>query len=84
MKTRQYKGCYIDGVIFTSKQNVDNFLKEQTISAYVNAVKMFADDHTMASSMHCDETAERLVDMYGFTWEQVEQLEIETLKQISK
>lgn len=33
--------------------------------------------YTMENSVWCDEKAERLVNQFGFTWEQVEELEKE-------
>lgn len=80
---KQYKGYYIDKVIFNSKEDIDDFLKEQAIKAYRVAVEIFAIHPDLEHSLLCDETAEALVNEFGYTWEQVEAIEIETLKSIA-
>ena len=80
---KQYKGYYIDKVIFNNKAEIDEFLKTQAIEAYKKAVELFANHCTMENSIYCDEKAERLINQFDFTWEQIETLEIETLKTIA-
>ena len=80
---KQYKGYYIDKVIFNSEHDIDEFIRNQAIKAYKDAVEMFAIHSTIENSLWCDEKAERLVNQFGFTWDQVEELEIETLKEIA-
>ena len=76
---KQYKGYYIDKVNFFSKKDIDEFLKSQAINYFKKAVKYFAEHSTMEASIYCTEQAEKLVNNFGFTWEQVEALEIKTL-----
>lgn len=78
---KQYKGYYIDKVIFNNTEEIDNFLKEQALNAYKLACEMFVAHSTMENSSYCDEKAQRLVSEFGYTWEQVEELEIEYIKQ---
>lgn len=80
---KNYKGYYIDKVIFNNEHDIDEFLKNQAIEAYKKAIQIFASNSTMEASIWCDEKAEKLVNQFGFTWEQVEQLEIEALKEIA-
>ena len=80
---KQYKGYYIDKVIFKSEHEIDEFIRNQAIKAYKDAVEMFAIHSTIENSLWCEEKAERLVNQFGFTWEQVEELEIATLKEIA-
>ena len=80
---KQYKGYYIDKVIFNSEHDIDEFIRNQAIKAYKDAVEMFAIHSTIENSLWCEEKAERLVNQFGFTWEQVEELEIATLKEIA-
>lgn len=80
---KQYKGYYIDKVIFNNEKEIDEFLKTQAIEVYKQAVELFVNRSTMENSIYCDDKAERLVNQFGFTWEQVEKLEIETLKSIA-
>lgn len=80
---KQYKGYYIDKVVFNSEKEIDNFLKEQAVSAYRKAVKYFANHCTMEASIYCDDKARNLIDNFGYTYKQVEAIEIETLKSIA-
>ena len=82
----KYKGYYIekDSVNgFHSKQEIDDFFKEQAVNAYKQALRMFDRHSTMECSVWVGKKAERLVEYYGFTWEQVEELEIETFKSLA-
>ena len=72
----KYKGYYIDHVIFNSKEDIDRFILNQAIEAYKMAVKMFMDDHSMASSVFADRKADTL-NRLGMTWEEIEAIEIE-------
>lgn len=80
---KQYKGYYIDKVIFNNEQEIDEFIKSEAIRAYKMAVELFAQHSTMENSIYCDDKAEILVKQFGFTWEQVEEIEIETLKTVA-
>lgn len=80
---KNYKGYYIDKVIFNNEKEIDDFLKVNAINAYRQAVELFAIHSTMENSIYCDERAEILVNKFGFTWEDVEELEIRTLKAIA-
>lgn len=80
---KQYKGLYIDKVIFNSEAEIDAFFKEQAINDYKTAVEVFAINHTMEASILCDDKAGYLVENFGLTWEEVEQIEIDTLKAIA-
>ena len=78
-----YKGYYIDNITFNSKEEIDNFLEEQAVKAYKQAVELFAVHPDMEHSAYADDRAEYLVSQFGYTWEQVEELEIATLKAIA-
>lgn len=71
----QYKGYYIDHVVFNSKADIDNFIKKQTLERYIRECKRFAEKPSMELSKIMDETAAHL-RKYGYTWEQIEQIEI--------
>ena len=79
----QYKGYYIDNVIFTSKEDIDIFLKEKAVKAYRVAVELFNNNRNLEYSMYCDQCADVLVNNFGYTWEQVEALEIAVLEAIA-
>lgn len=80
---KAYKGYYIDGVVFNSKQDIDNFLKDRAIEDYKIAVEMFVNHTDMAHSVYASEKAELLVKNHGFTWEQVEDIEISVMQSIA-
>ena len=77
---KQYKGLYIDGTIFTSKEDIDNFLKEQAIRSYKIAVQAFCDHCDIEHSLYADEQAERLNKQYGMDWDEIEAIEIEAMQ----
>lgn len=83
MEARQYRGYYIDNVVFSSKKDIDEFIKKQAVDRFAMLNKYFAEKPSMEASIACSEQARYLHDEFGFSWEQIEQLEIETLKQIS-
>lgn len=80
---RNYKGYYIGTGCFSSKEEIDTFLKNKVVEAYRVAVRLFNSNLTMEASNYCMDRAEALVKQFGFTYEQVEQLEIETLEAIA-
>lgn len=80
---RTYRGYYIDGAIFTSKTDIDNFLRDQAVKSYKMAVELFANDMSLEKSIYADEKAENLVNNFGFTWEEVEAIEVSTLQNIA-
>ena len=80
---RQYKGYYIDGVIFHNEQEIDKAIEKQAVDAYKLAVELFARKSNMANSMYADERAERLVKQFGYTWDHVEEIEIEVYESMN-
>lgn len=80
---KQYKGYYIDNVIFHNEEEIDAFVKQQAVESYKKAIKYFCENSTMSASMYVEEKAEVLVNQFGYTWEQVEELEIQTMKEIA-
>lgn len=79
----QYKGYFIDHVIFNSKADIDRFIEEQAVEAYKTAVYVFAIRGTMEASIYMMEKAEVLVKQYGYTWDQVEEIEISVYQAIA-
>lgn len=77
---KNYKGYYIDGVIYKSEAEIDKFLETQAVEAYKTACWYFNKEMSMEASMYADEKAEILVNKFGYTWEQVEEIELEVLK----
>ena len=73
----KYKGYYIDGTHFTSKEDIDRFLEAQALEAYKTACKIFASHLTMEASIYCAEKADYLHYHFGYTWDQLEAIECE-------
>ena len=80
---RQYKGYYIDKVIFNNEDEIDDFIKSEAIRAHKKAVELFVNHPTIENSIYCDDKAEILVNQFGFTWEQIEELEIQVMKSVA-
>ena len=72
----QYKGYYIDHIHFNSKAEIDAHIKQQAVEAYQRLIRYFADHSTMAVSIKCSEAADRLHNTFGFSYEEIEELEI--------
>lgn len=81
---KQYKGYYIDKVIFHNEEEIDTFIKNQAIDVYRKAVEYFCENSTMAASIYVEEKAEILVNKFGYTWEEVEELEIKIMEELPR
>ena len=73
---KKYNGYYIDGVTFKSAKEIDQFLEEQAVKAYKRACWIFAKDPSIEASIYADEKASVLANKYGYTWEQIEAIEL--------
>lgn len=77
----QYKGYYIDHIIFNSKTDIDNFIKEQAIDRYKMMCRMFAqEDAGMELSIMMSEQADLLHNQFGLDYNEIEEIEIEAYK----
>lgn len=77
----QYKGYYIDHIIFNSKADIDNFRKEQAINRYKMMCEMFArQDAGMELSILMSEQADLLHNEFGMDYNDIEAIEIEVFK----
>lgn len=76
---KQYKGYYIDNTYFHNEAEIDKFLENKAVEAYITAVKVFLINCTMEASIYVNKMAERLVNNFGYTWEQVEEIEIKAM-----
>lgn len=72
---RAYKNLYIDGVIFHNEAEIDEHLKNKLIEGFKTAVAVFISHHTMEMSIHCDKLADRLHEVYGMTYAEIEDIE---------
>lgn len=74
---KQYKGYFIDEVIFNSELEIDAFIKKQTIDKYQQLCRMFAENSCMELISMMQPYEDKLHDEFGFSYEEIEQLEIE-------
>lgn len=76
---QMYKGYYIDKVVFNSKKEIDDFIKKQAVDRFMWLNKYFADNCTMEASVACTEQARILHNKFGFSWEEIEEMEIKAI-----
>lgn len=80
---KKYKGYYIDGVIFHSEAEIDEFHREGQLHRFKTLMELFyqyldKNDpvQAMAASKEASISADVLVNHYGYTWEQIEEIEL--------
>lgn len=76
---KQYKGYYIDKVIFQNEKEIDDFIKSETIKKYQQLCKMFAQDSCMELIDMMIPYSDRLHNEFCLSYEEIEQLEIEAI-----
>lgn len=76
---KQYKGYYIDHVYFNSEADIDAHIKQQAIDGYKIAMQVFYHNMTMEASIYCSKLADRLHDMFGLNWDEIEDIELSVL-----
>lgn len=76
---KNYKGYYIDKVVFNNEAEIDAFIKKQAADKFIKLNKIFASRMTMEASVACSEQADRLHNQLGFSWEEIEAMEIQAI-----
>ena len=76
---KKYRGYYIDKVVFNNAAEIDAFIKKQAIDRFIKLNKIFASHLTMEASIACSEQADRLHNQFGFSWEEIEAMEIQAI-----
>lgn len=76
-----YRGYYIDGFYFHSRAEIDEFLRQRAIKRMQMLVGFFARDGSMEASVMLANHETQMVRQHGFTPQEVEDLEIEMLKE---
>lgn len=77
---RKYKNYYICEGGFKSKKEIDDFIKQKHVDSYVMYIEMFANKASMELVCIISELADKLVKQFGFTYSELEDLEIATFK----
>ena len=76
---KNYKGYYIDKIIFNSEAEIDKFLEDQAVLKFKQLNKYFAEYASMEAAQVCEEQAQILHNKFGYSWARIEQLEIEAI-----
>ena len=72
----QYKGYYIDHIYFNSEAEIDDHIKQKAVEEYQRRIRYFAGHSTMEASIFCSEQADLLHNNFGFSYEEIEAIEI--------
>ena len=72
----QYKGYYIDHILFHSKAEIDDHIKQKAVEEYQRRIRYFANHSTMEACIFCSEQADLLHNNFGFSYEEIEEIEI--------
>lgn len=75
----QYRGFYIDNVIFNSKEDIDKFVEEQAVLAFKKYNKYFSKHPSIEASRLCTLYKNRLRNEFGYSYERIEELELEAI-----
>lgn len=77
---KKYRGYYIDGIVFSSEKEIDAFLKAEAIKSFRRAVQNFVRRPSMEASLYTAEKAEYLNNLHGMDWDEIEQIELDTMR----
>ena len=72
----QYKGYYIDHIYFNSEAEIDANIKQKAVEEYQRRIRYFANHSTMEACIFCSEQADLLHNNFGFSYEEIEAIEI--------
>lgn len=79
-----YRGYYIDNCAFHSKEEIDRFVEKQAVEAHKKAYMYFIDHCSVEASTYCEQKAEYLVKQFGYTWAQIDELEIKAIEEYNR
>lgn len=72
----KYRGYYIDKVVFNSKKDIDEFIKNETIKKYQEYCRMFEKEPSMELMHHfLHPYMKKLHNECGLSYEEIEILE---------
>lgn len=72
----KYKGYYIDGSVFKSKNDIDEHLKNLAIERYKKLSKMFSKKPSMELSSLLSDLSIKLHDEHNLSYNDIEALEL--------
>ena len=74
-----YRGYTIDHITFNSKADIDRFVEKQAVDAFKDAIRLFNRDMSMETSVYADSKARYLMREFGYTPDQIEEIELSEL-----
>lgn len=72
----KYKGYYIDGTVFKSKNDIDEHLKNLAIERYKKLNKMFSKNPSIELSSLLSDLSIELHEQHNLSYNEIEVLEI--------
>ena len=77
---QSYKGKYIGPGCYSSRAEVDEALKREAVENVQMLAELFLIHKNYAPAQALADAQQRLVNLYGYTQEEAEQIEIEAYK----
>ena len=78
---QSYKGEYIGPGCFSSRAEIDEALKRAAVENVQMLAELFIIHKNYATAAALADAQQRLVDNFGYTWEEAEAIEIEAYKE---
>lgn len=77
---KKYRGYYIDGCVFRTEKEIDDFVKNQAVKKYSTLCAMFSRNPSMELNAIMCAHAYSLHHEHGLSYEQIEQIEISAIQ----
>ena len=78
---QSYKGKYIGPGCYSSRAEVDEALKREAVEYVKLVARLFLIHKNHATAAELADAQQRLIDHFGYTWEEAEAIEIEVYKE---
>ena len=78
---QSYKGKYIGPGCYSSRAEVDEALKREAVENVQMLAELFLIHKNYATAQALADAQQRLVNHFGYTWEEAEAIEIEVFKE---
>ena len=78
---QSYKGKYIGPGCYSSRAEVDEALKREAVENVQMLAELFIIHKNYATAAALADAQQRLVNYFGYTWQEVEAIEIEVFKE---
>ena len=78
---QSYKGYYIGPGCYSSRAEVDEALKREAVENVQMLAELFIIHKNYATAAALADAQQRLVNYFGYTWQEAEAIEIEVFKE---